>query len=204
MKELKEICISDDLVITKENVQTIGEKIAVSAMQKRMRFETKYLNKTYRELIYSLQHELSIKETISSGYDVAQEAICFLCNFIGHKLGEVCIKNIHGKYDCIRLATFKVVYNYLRRQVKQIKESEFDFDYIGKNFKINLELDELQDYSKSNEILSKLKLDDSERQVLKYYFNGVTLSNIAEILNVNKTTVLEKRRKIQRKYLMYV
>src|SRR5574344_1062449 len=55
-----------------------------------------------------------------------QEAICFLCSFIGHKLGEICVPNIHKKLDCIRLACYKHIYTYLRKERKVMEQEDID------------------------------------------------------------------------------
>ena len=200
MKIRKQICIDDNLIITLDNVQTIGEKIAVSAIRKRLRFDSKYLKDIYHGLIRDLNHSVKNNETISNGYDVAQEAICFLCNFLGHKLGEICIKNIHGGYDCIRLATFKIVYNYLRKQVKSIKENEFDFDMLN-NYLVDIDIEEDFNYANTNRIIRKLNLTQKELSVLKYCYNQMTYTNISEILHIDRKTISRRKQKIREKYL---
>ena len=196
----KRIVISDDLVITKDNVKTIGEKIAVSATQKAKRFAYGSLDELYKGLVADINYT---PETYSDGYDIAQEAICFLCNYIGQPVGKVCVKDIHGKYECIRLATFKVVYTYLRKQKKCIlDEQELDNTLI-KTIPQEEPINE-DDYIQVDNTISKLNLTEREQLVLQYMMNQVLIKNIAEFLHIDRKSVYRARLSIKEKYLAYM
>lgn len=51
----------------------------------------------------------------SNAYDIAQEAMLFLCQHIGEKLGDICITK-YGKTTTIRSACFRCADNYLQKQ----------------------------------------------------------------------------------------
>ena len=126
----KFISLDDETIITQENVQIIGEKIAVCAIKHAQRFAYGTLNSLYNGLIRDISYNLTLEQHFSDGYDIAQEAICYLCNFFGHKLGEICIPNIHKKLDSIRMGCFKHLYNYLRKQKKHIQTLHLVMTYL--------------------------------------------------------------------------
>jgi hypothetical protein len=198
----EKIDLKDDLVITKENVQIIGQKIAVCAVQNAKRFAYGSLDKLYRDLVYDINHKIQSDEIFTDGYDIAQESICYLCNFIGHKLGEVCVKNIHGKYDCIRLACYKHLYCYLRKQKKHIlDEDSLEFEELNK-IPVAFELDkEQEDFSKVNQTIRKLELTPDEFKVLVCAFNQMKLQDIADALGICRNTVINRKRIIREKYV---
>lgn len=118
----EKIDLGDNVVITKENVKSLREKIALFATKNARRFAFGQIDNLYAKL----QHDIFYKNSFSDGYDIAQEAICFLCSYIGHKLGEVCVPNIHKKLDCIRLSCYKHIYTYLRKKRKVMEQDDID------------------------------------------------------------------------------
>ncbi len=106
--------LRDNQVITLENVKELGEKFAMSALQNMRRFQGSKIESLYNGLLKDVFH---FNGTYTDGYDIAQECICYLCNYINHSLGEKCI-NIYGKKDTIRLTCYKVAYQYIRKQIK--------------------------------------------------------------------------------------
>lgn len=75
--------LADDLVITEENVQALGERIALGSVRFLMRYSSTMLNRLYWELCEDVFRPHTIYRNISEAYDIAQEAICHLCNYIG-------------------------------------------------------------------------------------------------------------------------
>ena len=73
--------INENVKITEENVQHIGECIALSAIKKMMRFahRPRSQDKLYTGLVEDIYHNKGNNTTFSDGYDLASEVICFLC-----------------------------------------------------------------------------------------------------------------------------
>ena len=200
MKKRKSISLDDSTIITLDNVQTIGEKIAVCAVKNAKRFAYGALDGLYRGLLHNIRCNIAIDEHITDGYDIAQEAICYLCNFIGHKLGEVCIPNIHKGYDCIRLGCYKHLYCYLRKQKKCINDEEdIDF-YLNKDM---LEYKESPSFNKVFKIIRDLNLNEQEANIVLYMADGVTYNKIAEFMNACIKTIRKRRMVIKQKYIDY-
>jgi hypothetical protein len=198
----EKIDLKDDLVITKENVQTIGEKIAICAVQNAKRFAYGSLDKLYKDLVYDINHKIQSNEIFTDGYDIAQEAICYLCNFLGHKLGEVCVKNIHGKYDCIRLACYKYLYCYLRKQKKSILD-ELSFELYQKTVEQKAIKQVAPDYSKIFQMIKSTNLTNEESQILLYLANGTTAKDTIEFVNICERTYYKRKESIRQKLVNF-
>lgn len=200
MKIKKFVSLKDETIITEENVQILGERIAVYAVQSAKQFAYGSLNNLYKGLIRDINYDLTLTQHFTDGYDIAQEAICYLCNFIGHKLGEVCIPNIHNGIDSIKLGCYKHLYNYLRKQKKHIQTEENIERYIYKD------LSEYQNnynpnYKKLFNILNSLNLTDQEKLIAIYISDGIPLVRIAEFLNVCVKTIQRRKSQIKQKYM---
>ena len=97
---------SDDTVITEQNIRQIGELIALSSVRTRMIHSTRDLYYVFQNLYKDIYCHTDILKPYSEAYDYAEEAICFLCRFIGKKLGDFCIGKF-GKPLPIRLACYR-------------------------------------------------------------------------------------------------
>ncbi len=191
----EKIDLSDDVVITHENVKTLGEKIALCATKNARRFAYGKIDVLYAKL----QHDIFHKNTFSDGYDIAQEAICFLCSYIGHKLGEICVPNIHKKLDNIRMGCFKHIYAYLRKERKVIEQENIE------NCIIKVDEDCLktpEDYARVRKIIKQLNLTKAELETLYCFYNQMTYTNITEFLHIDRRTVARRKKKIQEKYVL--
>lgn len=80
--------LDDDVVITKDNVQRIGEIIAVATIKTVMCRSGKNLYWLYDGLIRDCRRANVVNYTYSDGYDIAQTAMVFLCEHIGKQLGD--------------------------------------------------------------------------------------------------------------------
>ena len=99
MKTQNQVRITNENVrITENNVQHIGECIALSAIKKMMRFahHPSSLDKLYAGLVEDIYHNKGYNTTFSDGYDLASEVICFLCHYIGHNLDDLACQNRNG------------------------------------------------------------------------------------------------------------
>ena len=83
--------------ITNDNVKLMGEMIALQALRTVKKFDMKIADKLYIGLIKDLHHMSEIDYIVSDGYDVAQTAICFLYQFVGHSANEIYGKDKQGK-----------------------------------------------------------------------------------------------------------
>ena len=114
-------------VITKENVKTMGEIIAVSCAR---RYCTNYYSekakKLYDGLVYDVYHHTGVPaRNYTDGYDLAMEAITFLCEHIGKSLSDTATVLKYGKPKQMTVlnACFFIISQYITKQVTFIRLS---------------------------------------------------------------------------------
>ena len=96
--ETQERITNENVRITAENAQHIGECIALSAIKIMMQFahHPRSLDKLYAGLVEDIYHK-GYNTTFSDGYDLASEEICFLCHYIGYNLDDLACQNRKGE-----------------------------------------------------------------------------------------------------------
>ena len=99
--------------ISAENVKLMGEMIALQALRTVKKYDMKVADKLYIGLIKDLHHMSEIDYIVSDGYDVAQTAICFLYQFVGHSANEIYGKDRKGKEITIKLACYREVDHFI-------------------------------------------------------------------------------------------
>ena len=80
--------------ISFENVQLMSEMITLKTLRTRYAYARKALDWLYVGLVKDLNRGNDSEHVFSDAYDLVQNAICFLCEFVGEKLTDVyTIKN---------------------------------------------------------------------------------------------------------------
>ena len=177
-----------DVVITPENVQEMGEKIAICALKHFLPYRK--VEKYYFGLIRDSKRFKDVEQNISDGYDFAQAAICFLCEHMGHRLGDT----VMGKYKkpvTIRHACYSVVGSMVHKlylmQINTRGELCTDTVKVSEPFE-------------EDKIIRKMHLTKKQKATLNCYLKGMGVCEIARLLCVNNTTVWRSRLILQRKY----
>ena len=87
--------------ISFENVQQIGELITLKCLRGYCAYSRQTFEHLYTGYVRDLNRRNNPEHIFSDAYDFAQNAICFLCEFIGKELTDVyTIKN--GKVITIK------------------------------------------------------------------------------------------------------
>ena len=95
-------------IISFENVQQMGEMIALKTLRGRYAYARQTLEWLYVGFVKDLNRSNDSHHVFSDAYDLAQTAICFLCEFVGKSLNDVyMIKN--GQEITIKKATYLLV-----------------------------------------------------------------------------------------------
>jgi hypothetical protein len=208
MKNPNQVKITNENArITENNVQHIGECIALSAIKKMMRFtgRPKSLNKLYVGLVDDIYGNRGYNTTFSDGYDLASEVICFLCHYIGHNLDDLACQNRKGELLTVRFACYRHALRYIEKEylspyktvsIEECSPGDASIDF-GMPY-------EIEDYTKVDTIIHQMRLTIAETKTLNYYMAGLGFVEIAQMQNVNNTTVWRRRKSIQKKYLRYV
>ena len=89
MKEFQKGILDNDKVISAENVQRMGEVIALCAIKTVIVRGGKDLHNLYKGLLHDANRSENDMSCYSDGYEIAQEAMLFLCQHMGKRLDDV-------------------------------------------------------------------------------------------------------------------
>ena len=185
-------------VISFENVQQMGEMIALKTLRGRYAYARQNLEWLYVGFVKDLNRSNDSHHVFSDAYDLAQTAICFLCEFVGKSLNDVyMIKN--GQEITIKKATYLLVGRTIDRMRRHMSRSRDINDYTEE---LSVEIDhyEEKDYTEVDNKIELLNLKPRDRAVLDCYMAGMTCNEIAEFLDIDRITVWRRRTRAQVKY----
>ena len=185
-------------IISFENVQQMGEMIALKTLRGRYAYARYALEWLYVGLVKDLNRDNDAHHVFSDAYDLVQTAVCFLCEFVGKKLTDVyMIKN--GKKITIKKATYLLVGRTIDRMRRYMSRNRDINDYTEE---LSVEIDhyEEKDYTEVDNKIELLNLKPRDRVVLDCYMGGMTCHEIAEFLEIDRVTVWRRRQRAQVKY----
>ena len=184
--------------ISFENVQQIGELITLKCLRGYCAYSRRNFEKLYTSYIRDLNNRNNPTHTFSDAYDLAQNAICFLCEFIGKELTDVyTIKN--GKVITIKQATYTLVNRYVDR-MRRYNKRACDIDNYAESLSVEIDHYEEKDYTEVDNKIKLLNLKPRDRAVLDCYFAGMNCVEIADFLDITRVTVWRRRMRAQVKY----
>ena len=193
--------------ISTGNVKLMGEMIALQALRTIKKFDMRIADKLYIGLIKDLHHMNEVGYIVSDGYDVAQTAICFLYQYIGHTVHEIYGRDRKGKEITIKLACYREVnrlIDLLRNRPDRrgtIVESIDFTDYKALPADpVNCFEHEQTDYTKYDELVRTLQLSALELAILDCYMNGMVQSEVCAELRIGRGTINFRKASIRKRY----
>ena len=193
--------LDNDIVISAENIQKIGEVIALTCIKTVIVRSGKDLHYLYKGLLRDMNRSKDDLSPFSNAYDIAQEAMLFLCQHIGEKLGDDYITK-YGKTTTIRSACFRCTDNYLEKQYTRHIINTVSLDERIMEGTAILDDEQKNDYTAVDGLIAKMKLTAVEYETLCAYMAGLTYLETTRLLNVNRTTIWRRRMSLQRKYAL--
>ena len=195
--------------ISAENVKLMGEMIALQALRTVKKFDMKVADRLYIGLIKDMHHMSEIDYIVSDGYDVAQTAICFLYQFVGHSANEIYGKDRKGKDITIKLACYREVDHFIRllrnkpdRRGTIVESIDFTNYKALPADPVNCFEHEQTDYSKYDELVGALQLSALELAILNCYMNGMRQAEVCAELGIGRGTFRHRKQSIQKRYQM--
>ena len=173
MKNVNKGILDNDTVILAENVQKMDEIIALTCIKTVIVRSGKDLHYLYKGLLRDMNRSKGDYSPFSNAYDIAQEAMLFLCQHMGKKLGDDYTTK-YGKVVTIKSACYRCADNYLQKQY-----TRYMANTISLNERIMSEpvktFDEEQknDYTAVDRFISKMKLTVAEYETLCAYMAGL-------------------------------
>lgn len=209
--------------ITAENVQTMGERIAVRALKTcYQKGGQPFIYSLYCGLIADITENKKTGAPLSDGYDIAQTASAFLCESAGITRDNpdgngktLQDKTTDGQTDkdgnpvTILRACFRAVNRYImgERQHEYKRAYVDDVDENGNTlyYEIPDEWDTptATDFKQVTAIIKALNLTSRQAQILRYRLSGKSIHQIADILKIHRKTLQEHMQALQRKYTAY-
>ena len=184
--------------ISFDNVQQMGELITLKCLRGYCAYSRRNFEKLYTGYVRDLNRRNNPNHIFSDAYDLAQTAICFLCEFIGKELTDVyTVKN--GKIITIKHAVYNLVSRHVDRMRRYNKRAR-DIDYYAESLSVEIDHYEEKDYTEVDNKIERLGLKPRDRVVLDCYFAGMTCCEIAEFLDIDRVTVWRRRQCAQVKY----
>ena len=189
--------------ISDENVKLMGEMMALQALRTAKKFDWQIADRYYIGLIKDLHHMGEVDYIVSDGYDIAQTAICFLCQFKGRRVSDLYGKDRRGKEITIKLACYRELDNILRHCRRRAqKTDEIDFtDYKALPMDpVNCFEKEQTDYTKYDELVGALQLSALEIAILNCCMNGMVQSEVIAELGIGRGTINFRKASIRKRY----
>ena len=184
--------------ISFENIQLMAEMITLKTLRGRYAYARKALDWLYIGLVKDLNRANDANHVFSDAYDLVQNAICFLCDFIGKSLNDVyTVKN--GKVITIKQATYSLVSRLIDRMRRHFDRSQ-DINEYTEELSVEIDHYEEKDYTEVDNTIERLGLKPRDRVVLDCYMAGMTCNEIAEFLDISRITVWRRRTRAQVKY----
>ena len=201
MKEFQKGVLDNDRVISAENVQRMGEVIALCAVKTVIVRGGKDLHNLYKGLLHDVNRNENDMSRYSDGYDIAQEAMLFLCQHMGKRLDDVYYTKT-GRKTTIKQACFSVADRYLAKNyVAPMLNTTSLNEQIKAEPETILDDEQKNDYTAFDSLISKMHLTAVEQETLSILMAGFTMLQIGKILNINRTTIWRRQNSIRKKYL---
>lgn len=200
MKEFQKGVLDNDKVISSENVQRMGEVVALCSIKTVIVRGGKDLHNLYKGLLRDINRADDMSHC-SDGYEIAQEAMLFLCQHMGKRLDDIHITKT-GRKITIKQACFSVADRYLAKNYVNPKINTTSLnEQITTEPETILDDEQKNDYTAFDGFISKMKLTAAEYETLSILMAGFTMLQIGRILNVNRTTIWRRKNSIRKKYM---
>lgn len=160
------------------------------------------IHKLYASLIKDLKHKNDIGLIISNGYDIVQEAICFLYEHLGERLYDRTCNGYHGEVITLKTACYRHLGNYIQRRKRENEKNNSleAMDYKEPHIEDIVYSNITNQEKEVDEIVERMNLSAEEKETLHCYMAGMGYVEIAKHFSVQLTTIWYRRQRIQRKY----
>lgn len=201
MKEFQKGVLDNDKVISAENVQRMGEVIALCAIKTVIVRGGKNLHNLYKGMLRDINRAGDDMSRYSDGYEIAQETMLFLCQHIGKRLDDA-YHTKTGRKITIKQACFSVADRYLAKNyISPMLNTISLKGQITTEPETILDDEQKSDYTVFDELISKMKLTAVAYETLSILMAGFTMLQIGRILNVNRTMIWRRQNSIRKKYM---
>ena len=196
-------------IITAENVQSLGERIAVRALKTcYQKGGQPFIYSLYCGIVADITEHKKTGAPLSDGYDIAQTASAFLCDYIGKTLQDTTTDgqtDKDGNPVTILRACFRAVNRYIKGErqydFKRVYVDDIDENGATLYYEIPAEWDTptATDYKTVTAKIAEMGLSMNEKKFLTYRLRGYSLEKIAPIMGVKRDTLNVYRKRLKDK-----
>lgn len=198
-------------IITADNVQAIGERIATKLLNTIFGASgNDMIKRLFNGLIVDRKTRLNdYKQPLSDGYDIAQAATAFLCAYIGKPIDAPAndgTTDKNGNPATILRACFRKCRAYIYGQAqKHYKNIYIDNPETGEILQVPdfWDIPTYNDFTAVNNAINAMNLTARQKSILAYRMRGKSIHAIAKILCVHKSTIQEHLQAIGKKFNAY-
>ena len=192
--------LDEETRITSENVQELGEVIGLVEISTVMDKGGHNLYWLYNGLYRDMNRQPGFQDHYSEGYDIAQEAIAFLCEHIGERLGDSYVTRL-GKTITVERACFRYVDRYLDKQyIRHYNRSVSLDDKLPAEPIIPFDTTD-DDAAAVDALIEKMHLKPKELDTLNAYMAGMKFMEITRFMNVDHSTIWRRMQNVRKKYI---
>lgn len=206
---LAPVQVNNAEIITAENVQTMGERIAVRALKTcYQKGGQPFIYTLYCGLIADITENKKTGAPLSDGYDIAQTACAYLCEYIGKTLQDTTTDGQTDKdgnpVDVLR-GCFRAVNHYImgerQREYKRAYIDDLDENGNALIYEIPAfwDMPTATDYKTVTAKIAEMGLSMNEKKFLTYRLRGYSLEKIAPIMGVKRDTLNVYRKRLKDK-----
>lgn len=211
MKEVaKKYDLLKDEVITVDNVVRRGIAIALRALKLVLSHSyNRRLDKLYFGLVKDMENINNPDHIFSDGYDLAQEASCFLCAYMGKSIYDKCAYDVKGRSTTILKACFSRINQMIMSERKDsfVLASPECPEVINLSvpFTIQSTVEETeQQRDNVQSLIQRMKLTKLQYETLMCFLNGMTFTEIARSFGIQDCSLCGRRYAIQKHYIKYI
>ncbi len=195
----------DNPVISENNIQRWAHAIALSALKKVLSHSyNRKLNKLYMGLIKDIENLENQDWVFSDGYDLAQEAMCFLCEYMGKDINEVCATSVRGKSVSIKTACYSRINQMLMRERKEGFIYALNDSQEVINLSVPFKEETEEDWTNVDDIIKRMRLTEIQLQTLNCYLAGMYFEEIVRYFGTAECAICGRRYAIRKKYNKYI
>lgn len=197
--------LREDEIISPDNVMRMGERIACKALKTVLAHSyNNRLVKLYMGLVNDIAHINNPAHIFSDGYDIAQEATCFLCKYMDKSLNEVCAYDIKGRIATINKACFSRINKMIMRERKDSFVLASNNCPEAINLSVMFREDVEENWITVDEIIQRMRLTKLQYETLSCYMVGMRFEEIVSYFGIAECSLWFRRKAIQKKYFKYI